>query len=291
MNKQRFLSICAGLASFVFLDVLYDISHIKVQRYHIKSKKIKTPYHFVVLADLHDNTFGKDNERLLQKIDEIAPEAVYIAGDMITAHPKENFDSTLAFLEKLSKKYPVYYGSGNHEYRMRIDTDKYGDMSEKYEEKLRQMGIVRLYTGSCETHRKDVRVAGLEIESMYYKKWKIQHMPRRYSVEKLGMADEDCFTILLAHNPEYFPNYARTGADLVLAGHLHGGIAKLPFIGGVISPRFRLFPQYSGGLYKKGKSRMIVSRGLGCHTIPVRFLNPCELVDVMVVPPKNFHHS
>ena len=82
----------------------------------------------------------------------------------------------------------------------------------------------------------------------------------------------------------YFDYYAKWGADLVLSGHVHGGLLRLPIIGGVISPQIKLFPKYTGGLYKLNKAVMIVSRGLGTHTIRFRFFNPPELV---VVHPVN----
>lgn len=284
MKKSWLFKAFGFVAAFVCLDILYDTTHFVVKRYELNSTKIKSPYHFVVLSDLHDKAFGYQNQKLLAAIDKIKPEAVYIAGDMITAIPGRQFDDTIAFLKSLSEKYPVYYGSGNHEYRMRIDTEKYGNMSAAYEEKIRNMGIVRLYTGSTVTHRKDVKVYGLEIDRMYYRKWKMPKMPFDYTLQKIGKAEQDCFTILLAHNPEYFENYAKSGVDLVLSGHVHGGVARIPFFGGVISPKFRLFPKYDGGLFVKNKTTMILSRGLGCHTIPVRFLNPGELIEVFVSP-------
>ena len=284
MKKSWLFKAFGFVAAFVCLDILYDTTHFVVKRYELNSTKIKSPYHFVVLSDLHDKAFGYQNQKLLAAIDKIKPEAVYIAGDMITALPGRQFDDTIAFLKSLSEKYPVYYGSGNHEYRMRIDTEKYGNMSAAYEEKIRNMGIVRLYTGSTVTHRKDVKVYGLEIDRMYYRKWKMPKMPFDYTLQKIGKAAQDCFTILLAHNPEYFENYAKSGVDLVLSGHVHGGVARIPFFGGVISPKFRLFPKYDGGLFVKNKTTMILSRGLGCHTIPVRFLNPGELIEVFVSP-------
>lgn len=284
MKKSWLFKAFGFVVAFVSLDILYDTTHFVVKRYELNSTKIKSPYHFVVLSDLHDKAFGHQNKKLLAAIDKIKPEAVYIAGDMITALPGRQFDDTIAFLKSLSEKYPVYYGSGNHEYRMRINTEKYGNMSSEYEEKIRNMGIVRLYTGSTVSHRKDVKVYGLEIDRMYYRKWKMPKMPVDYTLQKIGKAEQDCFTILLAHNPEYFDNYAKSGVDLVLSGHVHGGVAKIPFFGGVISPKFRLFPKYDGGLFVKNKTTMILSRGLGCHTIPVRFLNPGELIEVFVSP-------
>ena len=109
-------------------------------------------------------------------------------------------------------------------------------------------------------------------------------MTGAYLEKKLGRPDRSRFNILIAHNPSYFPAYAEFGADLVLSGHVHGGIARIPFLGGVISPALRLFPKYDGGRYREGESVMILGRGLGTHTIPVRFLNPGELVEVIVNP-------
>ena len=284
MKKSWLFKAFGFVVAFVSLDILYDTTHFVVKRYELNSTKIKSLYHFVVLSDLHDKAFGHQNKKLLAAIDKIKPEAVYIAGDMITALPGKQYDDTIAFLKALSEKYPVYYGSGNHEYRMRINTEKYGNMSSEYEEKIRNMGIVRLYTGSTVSHRKDVKVYGLEIDRMYYRKWKMPKMPVDYTLQKIGKAEQDCFTILLAHNPEFFDNYAKSGVDLVLSGHVHGGVARIPFFGGVISPKFRLFPKYDGGLFVKNETTMILSRGLGCHTIPVRFLNPGELIEVFVSP-------
>ena len=105
-------------------------------------------------------------------------------------------------------------------------------------------------------------------------------MAEDYLAGILGAPETDTYTILIAHNPDYFPEYAAWGADLVLSGHVHGGIARLPLLGGVLSPAYRLFPKYDGGMFRENNSIMILGRGLGTHTIPVRFLNPGELVVV-----------
>ena len=97
---------------------------------------------------------------------------------------------------------------------------------------------------------------------------------------KLGNPDRDRYSILLAHNPEHFQAYVSWGADLILSGHVHGGIIRLPFLGGVVSPAMKLFPKYDGGLFSQGNSHMVLSRGLGTHTIPVRINNKAELVVV-----------
>ena len=71
-----------------------------------------------------------------------------------------------------------------------------------------------------------------------------------------------------------------------MSGHLHGGIVRLPKLGGVISPQFRLFPKYDGGDYLIGGRHMIVSRGLGSHTVNIRIMNRPELIVVKLLPPR-----
>ena len=103
-------------------------------------------------------------------------------------------------------------------------------------------------------------------------------MEQGYLQGLLGNARKDNYVILLAHNPDFFSEYARWGADLTISGHVHGGIARVPFWGkGVISPSLRLFPEYDGGIFEQGGAKMLLSRGLGTHTIPVRLFNPGEL--------------
>ena len=268
------LGVLAAMAGGV---VIYDTNRFVVRKYTLSSKKIDSPYHFVMLSDLHGKSFGKANERLMKEIDRINPEGVYIAGDMITAKPGKDF-------RELSEKYPVYYGSGNHEYRMEIYKKKYKDMSERFETAIRHKGLERLKNRKISVKNQNITVYGVEIDREFYKKTRVPKMTGAYLEKKLGRPDRSRFNILIAHNPSYFPAYAEFGADLVLSGHVHGGIARIPFLGGVISPALRLFPKYDGGRYREGESVMILGRGLGTHTIPVRFLNPGELVEVIVNP-------
>ena len=140
---------------------------------------------------------------------------------------------------------------------------------------------VTLRDGRC-----PVRLYGLDMDKLQY-----SHVPgkRRPPTagelrEKLGEAPGGGFTVLLPHHPDYVREYAAWGADLVLAGHLHGGQMRLPGIGGLIAPGFQLFPPYTRGRYEEtaGPHRtvMIVSAGLGTHTIPFRVFDPRELVIV-----------
>ena len=70
--------------------------------------------------------------------------------------------------------------------------------------------------------------------------------------------------------------------DLIFSGHAHGGQVRLPFIGGIVAPDQGFFPKYTAGVYKKGSSEMVVSRGLGNSVIPQRLFNRPEIAEVDV---------
>lgn len=236
---------------------------------------------FVFLSDLHNHEYGKQNEQLLTAIDEIKPDFIIIGGDMLNAKPGAPLGKAVSFVQRLAEKYPVYYGNGNHEYRLRLYPEKYGDMYWKYKSELDRAGVHHLEnrTEIIYLKNKKINICGLEIDRKYYRRFEKACMQQDYVESELGKRPSG-YSILIAHNPEYFSQYAAWGADLTLSGHVHGGMIRLPKVGGVISPRLRLFPKYSGGIYKNSGKRMIVSRGLGMHTIPIRIGNRAELIVV-----------
>lgn len=89
---------------------------------------------------------------------------------------------------------------------------------------------------------------------------------------------DDGFTLLLSHRPELFDVYVTCNADLVLSGHAHGGQFRLPFIGGLAAPNQGLFPKYDAGLFSEGKTKMLVSRGIGNSIFPFRVNNRPEII-------------
>jgi predicted MPP superfamily phosphohydrolase len=82
---------------------------------------------------------------------------------------------------------------------------------------------------------------------------------------------------LLAHTPTKLDAYSEWGADLVLSGHMHGGMIQVPFIGGLLSPEVELFPKYDKGYFISNETHMILSAGLGNGVFPLRILNKPEL--------------
>lgn len=264
---------------------LYDSNRFVVRELKITDRRIRKPFRAVVVADLHNKRYGKENERLLTAIREQKPDMILIAGDIPTAKPGKKLDVAISFLKRLREEYPVCYANGNHEHRLKLYPEKYGDMAERYGKALADMGIEPLVNGHMELTELGAAVYGVEIAKRYYKRFGKPGMDETYLEKTLGAPDKECYTILLAHNPEYFPQYAQWGADLTVSGHVHGGIVRVPFWGkGLVSPSLTPFPKYDGGVFREGGSVMLLSRGLGAHTIPVRLFNPGELWVVDFAP-------
>ena len=273
---EIFLWIIAIVLIIAVGVAIYDSNRFVVREYTIESNKLQEDHDLIFLSDLHCKSFGKNNSKLLKAIDAIPAEAILIGGDMVTSTPGKEIDTPAALLEELCARMPVYYGEGNHEQKIKLYTDKYKDMYARYMERLDKIPLKIMHNEKVSLS--DFDIYGLSINRLCYK--------RKYNV-KFGLAnmkrlikdnDESRFSILLAHNHEYFEGYAAWKPDLVLSGHNHGGMVTVPFLGGLISPKFKLFPHYDGGLFEEYGSKMILGRGLGSHTIPIRFLNPGELI-------------
>lgn len=266
-------------------DILYDIHTFQVTTYRFKSAKIRQPFRFVVLSDLHNKEFGKNNNRLLEQIRKLSPDAVLIAGDLLTAKAGESVEPAANLVEALAQEYPVYYGLGNHEQRLER-SQKLVKMKEEYWKRLDAADVHPLSDEDRLLIEHGVRIYGLSLDKKYYQRFHNVPMHESYLAEKLGMADKNHYVILLAHNPDYFKDYCKWGADLVLSGHNHGGIICLPFLGGVISPKCTLFPKYDAGRFEENETTMLLSRGLGTHTLPIRLLNHAQLLYVELLPEK-----
>ena len=265
------------LICFFLIVMIVDGNRFVVREYTVTAEKITEDMDIVLLADLHNKQYGKNNSKLVEAIDKIHPDCIIVAGDMVTAKPGKSNEIPIKLFDKLSK-YQIFYGIGNHEYRMKIYEDIYGDAYKQYIEQLKKYSVHILENDSIELKKRNVVIQGIMIKREYYKRIHKKQMDPSYLKKLTGNINNDQFQIFIAHNPEYFEDYVNAGADLVLSGHIHGGIMRLPGLGGVISPKCTLFPKYDGGMFKYGKGNMILSRGLGMHTIPIRIFNPGELV-------------
>jgi len=271
------LIIIAALILFFVAVMIIDCHRFVARNYIFISDKVKKNKKYVMLSDLHSVHFGKNNQRLINKIIEINPDAILIAGDMYTAVKGENTQIAIDLVKSLAEKFKIYYANGNHEMKTRERRDEFGFVYDEYMEKLIASGVAIINNTSDVLEEDNVKITGLDLPFEFYQKFKSVRADKDFLNNLIGIADDSKLNLLIAHNPEYFEDYINWGADLVVSGHYHGGLMRLPIIGGVISPRYKLFPKYDYGEFVIGNSKMVLSCGLGTHTLPVRIFNPGEI--------------
>jgi len=258
------------------------------KKYQIYSPKLPLSFDgfkFIFISDLHGKIYGKENTTLIQLINKANPDCILIGGDMMVGgeNPKYEFgyspisaksvDISVDLISKLSKKYTIIHALGNHEEKLHSELwRKYTEALKEFNVKLIDNDVYRFINDDEE----QIDIYGLSLGREFYPKFKRKELDVRNITDKIGTKGEN-YSILMAHSPVYFSAYSKWGADLTLSGHLHGGIMRLPFVGGVIGPDFFILPKYSGGLYKENNRNMIVSCGVGMHTVNLRIFNPPEL--------------
>ena len=274
LNKKM---ICSALfiLSAILITVLLLICNkaITVREFTVYDEKLPKAFdgfRIVHVSDLHNESFGTDNEKLISEIKKLAPDAIAITGDIIDSR-RTDADVSVAFVAKAVETAPVYYVTGNHEYRTSIP--------DKLIASLKSVGA-RVLCGEKITLEKDggeISFYGIDdprISGDYLTDYEAEVVKKE--LEELHRGED--FSILLSHRPEFFDIYKEFGYDLVLTGHAHGGQFRIPFAGGVYAPGQGFFPEFDSGLYEEDSATMIVSRGLGNSVIPLRINNNPELI-------------
>lgn len=244
-----------------------------------EGKKIR----LALIADLHGVDYKDRYARLLGTLREKQPDAVLLAGDMICRGRLEAALKAETFLCRLAEEFPVFYGMGNHETSER---EKQMPWFLDYENHLIRSGIVCLHNEASVFCVKELplQIYGLEIPHRFYKKPFPPCFRMNDLTARLGSPDPDKINILIAHHPLFADTYLSWEADLTVCGHYHGGVWRFSEHAGAISPLLHPFPRYCCGDYRRGNQYLVVSPGMGEHTMPLRVHNPRELIFINLVP-------
>lgn len=270
------------LVCMTTLKIYVDNNFIEILNYKIRLSKIPKEFNgfkILQLSDLHSKSFGKDNIKLVRKVEAVNPDIIVITGDMVN----DDFDysSFACIVSKLVKKYKIYYILGNHEQNViKRNPSEFNNFIKSIEDK--GINIIDNEKVVINFRKKFINLYGMYIDLKYYRDFRNKNSRSVNlsveSMEKLiGKCDKSNYNLLLSHNPVYFSTYAKWGADLILTGHVHGGMIKLPFLGGVFSPEYRFFPKYYEGIYRYNNSFMNVNRGLGRGSFCIRLFNRPEV--------------
>ncbi len=217
-------------------------------------------YRIVQLSDLHIGSLlgRRTAARWIATANGLAPDLVALTGDYVTNGVRFH-DEIARVLEGLRAKDAVVAVLGNHDY--------FGG-GEPLATYLAERGIVLLRNAR---HTVERGGASLEIAGVD------DSWTRRADVP-LAMRGFDASRPLIAltHDPSLFPDFARRGAALVLAGHTHWGQIGVPFAAERYNLARRIF-RFSAGLYRDGESVLYVNPGLGTTGPPIRLGSPPEI--------------
>lgn len=272
-NKKRILINIFAILIIAFMIRLYIDNNVFETSYlEIVDEEIPMNFNntkILQISDLHNKSYGKNNEVLLSKIDEIAPDYIFLTGDMVSSRDTD-FSVFYDFASKIGSKYDCYYILGNHE------LDLKNELRNNIYETLKSYKITVLDNEEIVLTRNNDQI---NLYGMWYNpKYYIREEFTEENMKKIMGETTDGFNILLTHNPDDFEIYADWGADLTFSGHVHGGMIRLPFIGGIISPNRTFFPKYDSGIYEYRDSKMVVSKGMSNGQTGIRVFNQPELV-------------
>jgi hypothetical protein len=279
MKKFIKIIICIIILLAVLCGyILWSSANVlTVNNYNLKTDKIKGNVNFVFISDMHNKEFGADNKNLVEKIKAQNPDFIAVGGDMVTSDV-ESREPIIKLLPKLCEIAPVYYVLGNHE----KEYSDYNGLIKDIESsgaKLLNNEMVTLKISGGE----EITIGGLT-EFPYYEFEEPDYdNEARYFLDSFIENQKSSYSILLAHQPEfYFWKLKDMDLDLMVTGHTHGGLVRLPFIGGLYAPNQGWFPEYDMGYFSTNTANLIISSGLGNSKIIPRFNNNPDICVITV---------
>lgn len=246
-----------------------------VRKYIFKTTKLNegTSIRFVALADLHNHIYGNNQQELINKIKELRPDIIVMVGDMIDDEvPTNGVDLLLKGFQDVA---PIYYVTGNHEYWSGYIQDIKRYM-ESYHVTVLEQAYNRIEVKGSQLILAGIDdIAGFDNETDWALEAKVAFKP---------LWKEEGYKILLSHRPEQMTLYKALPFDLIIAGHTHGGIIRIPYLcNGFVAADQKLFPKYVGGLYREEGLNLVVSRGLSAEIFPPRLFNPPEITVIDLI--------
>ncbi len=272
------------LAALIGFGLYQSIHGLTVTNYTLSSDKLTDSVRIVQLTDLHNSEFGSKNVKLIEKVKEQKPDLILITGDLLNSD-EERTDIATEMIEGMSQVAPVFVSYGNHEAAYE---KKYGtDLRKLYTDA--GAAVLEFNQQDLTVKGQDVRLGGLYGYCMPPKYLKSGEAKQKEIDFLNEFQNTDALKILLCHMPECWQvntSLDEWDIDCVLAGHVHGGQIRIPFVGGVWAPDRGWWPGEEAGLYpsEDGRRMLILSRGLGNREKIPRFNNVPEILTLDYLP-------
>ena len=274
--------------------------NFKESFYNVSSLKVNNKIRVVQISDLHSCNYGSQNSDIVDRVSKLKPDIIILTGDCIDS-ASGNVDGVVSFCGKLSAIAPAYYIYGNNEvekvYGEVLTQDnldkKFGfndnnrqaekllEISDSIEQKLEAAGVKVL------KNEMDTITVGSTTVDIY---GVLTSNPSAFwsyggeTFENYIYTNPGNLKITAIHEPLVFEEFsADTWGDVLIAGHTHGGIAKIPVLGPAYTPEGGMLPEKNGhlvyGRYDVNGSPLVISSGLENKNL-LRINNPPEIVIV-----------
>lgn len=267
LNKKRGAKIFGGaIVSFfivIFLAGSYFSWNPVVRTYEVTINKAAKHDELTALlvSDLHLGKMVGTNhlERLVSITEEVEPDIILIAGDIIDDYIQPYLDENMGeVMKKIQAPLGVYGVSGNHDY--------YGNDLLAMNTEMEKAGITML---------KD---EAIEIAEGFYVVGRndLTDKNRKSMDEIMRPINKSKPILMLDHQPDQLDEAEANGVDVLLSGHTHGGqVVPANLVTGLIY-------ENDWGYLKKGDLHSIVSSGFGLWGPPFRIGTQSEVVELKI---------
>lgn len=270
-KKRRWpLYMCAALAVYLCVDFYLSNHILQLSRLNIALDRLPPGFDgfkVVHLSDWHAAAFGPDNLDLIEMVRQEQPDIIALTGDFV--EKAEDLPGMEILCRALAGIAPTYYVTGNHEWGGRIVS--------LLLPVLGAAGVTYLDNDYVFLERNGETLCLIGIGDLNGRR----DQPKLTEVVAAARRFGNPFFIMLSHRYDRFEEYVAEGVDLVLSGHAHGGLVRLPFTDGLLGPGRVLFPKHTSGVAREGNTAMATSRGMGFSSdTPVRLFNRPEVVSI-----------
>jgi predicted MPP superfamily phosphohydrolase len=272
-SRRDFLRLSGALLPPVFTFgltglAMAQLNNVRVRRFVLPILDLPKELDGMTIAqvsDLHVGRFtnGEVLERTVRLVNEMRADLLLLTGDLIN-DALVDLNTGLELARRMEAQFGVAIIEGNHDL---IENPR------EFETRVKASGIPFLLDESSV-----VNVRGFPVQLLGLS-WTRVHGEGRDAAIAAGVnklleqRQPNLFPILLAHHPHAFDAAAAANVPVTLSGHTHGGQLMLNERLGFGPAMFR----YWSGLYRKGKSQLIVSNGVG-NWFPLRLNAPAEIV-------------
>lgn len=259
--------IIALLCLVGYILVRDSAEHLELTRCTVTNHKLSqsfSGFKIVQLSDFHGAELVTD---IVETVREQKPDIIALTGDFIT--DEGDLPAVEQLVSQLTDICEVYFISGNHDFA----SGRIAELSDI----LSSCGVKYLKNEYVTIQRggESIVLAGVEDPNS----WADLEPPDAF-LKRVRAEHQDDYIVLLGHRNYWMEKYPDLPVELILCGHAHGGIVRIPGVGGLLSTDRTLFPDYEAGMYDNGNYTMIVSRGLGNSISVPRLMNRPEIVSI-----------